>query len=66
MDGTCVLCKSAEETRDHLLYGCIFSQLWKEVIMLYGLTKEVSSWCGEVQWAIQRLKGRSLISVLLE
>ena len=62
VDGSCVLCKSVEETKDHMFYGCIFSQqLWKEVLLLCGLTKEVFGWCGEVQWEIQKPKGKCLI-----
>ena len=33
LDSTCVLCKQEDETRDHLLFGYIFSQeIWKEVL----------------------------------
>ena len=40
MEGTCVLCKQEEETKDHLSFSCIFSQqIWKEVILLCGLSK---------------------------
>ena len=50
VDGMCVPCRSAEETRDHLFYGCTFSQqIWKEMLLLCGPSREVSSWCAEFQ-----------------
>ena len=58
VDGVCVLCGGAEETRDHLFSECIFSkQLWKEILVLSGHTRGVSNWSGELQWVLQRCKG---------
>ena len=39
--------------------------LWKEVLMLCEEPREVNSWREEVEWAIKRLKGKSLKSVIL-
>ena len=62
----CELCKSAVETREHLFYDCNFSrQLWIEILSLCGQSREVTSWQGELQWAIQRLRGKSLNAVIL-
>ena len=66
VNGTFVLCKNEEETRDHLFFGCNFSrQIWKKVLQICGYSRETSSWTGELQWAIQMLKGKSLNSTIL-
>ena len=66
VNDVCELCRSAGETRDHLFYGCIFSQqIRNEILLLCGHTRRVSSWNGKLQRAMQRLKGRSLASVIL-
>ncbi|KAE8711217.1 hypothetical protein F3Y22_tig00110300pilonHSYRG00043 [Hibiscus syriacus] len=37
-DGLCVLCKEAQETRNHLFMECpLASSLWKEILLLTGL-----------------------------
>ena len=67
MDGICVLCKEEEESRDHMFFGCSYSKkIWQEVLKLCGLTREIVSWQEEVAWAIQRLRGKALISLLLK
>ena len=44
MDGSCAFCNE-QETRDHLFFGCSFSQeLWKEVLQMNGLKKKVLPW----------------------
>ena len=41
----CDLCKQKNETRNHMFFGCEFSRsIWKEVLQLSGLRKEVLSW----------------------
>ena len=66
MNGECELCRDADETRDHLFYDCNFSQqLWNEVLSLCGQSRRVTSWQGELQWAIQRLRGKSLMTEIL-
>ena len=53
VDGNCILCRSAVETRDHLFYGCVFSkQIWKEVLNLSTYSREPSDWDEELQWTI--------------
>ncbi|XWS53794.1 hypothetical protein CRYUN_Cryun10bG0030900 [Craigia yunnanensis] len=42
-----------------------FHNIFEKRFCSCGLTREVSSWSVEVQWANQRLKGKSLISVIL-
>ena len=41
VDGTCVLCKQEEESRDHLFFECLFSQkLWHEISdLLWSLNR---------------------------
>ena len=65
VNGECELCRSADETRDHLFYDCSFSQqLWSEVLSLSGQSRRVTSWQEELQW-IQRLREKSLNAVIL-
>ena len=65
MEGNCVFC-GEQETKSHLFFGCSFSQrIWKKVLQLCGLQRRVLNWEQEVQWAIQRLKGKALTSMLM-
>ena len=66
VDDKCVMCRNAEETRDHVFFGCtFFKKIWNEVLALCGKAKEVTSWREKVEWAISRLKGKSLSSTIL-
>ena len=54
------------ESKDHLFFDCSFSiEVWGAVLQLCGLNKSILGWNVELEWAIQRLKGKSLISVML-
>ena len=67
VDGNCILCRSAVETRDHLFYGCAFlKQVWKEVLNLSTYSRELSDWDEELQWTIQRTKGKNLKAIILK
>ena len=47
-------------------FGCRFSQsVWKEILQLSGLRREVMSWADELQWAYQKLKGKALITLIM-
>ena len=65
-DMLCILCKQEEESRDHLFFGCSFLKVvWKMVLSLSGLNRAVFDWQWEFTWAVQRLRGKALISKLL-
>ena len=67
MDGLCTLCKQEQETRDHLFLACSFSNvIWRRVLSLCGLNREVLSWNGELAWAVKKLKGKALITMVLK
>ena len=54
------------ESKDHLFFDCSFSiEVWGAVLQLCGLNKSILGWNVELEWAIRRLKGKSLISVML-
>ena len=54
--GICVLCKQ----------GCNFSKnIWKEIMEMCGLKRELYGWEEELKWAYQKLKGKSLLSIIL-
>ena len=64
--GICRLCQKEGETRDHLFFECCYSKaVWKIVLQLCGLQREVYSWDVEVNWAIKKLKGKSLVAIIL-
>ena len=65
-DGSCAFCNE-QETRDHLFFGCSFTkELWKKVLQMSGLQRRVLTWDQELKWAINKLKGKALISNLLK
>ena len=67
LDEDCILCKEEKESRDHMVFACSFSRaIWKRILSLCGLQREVLSWIGELSWAVRKLKGKSLLSKLLE
>ena len=66
IDGNCVFCNE-QETRNHLFFECNFSKgIWKEIMCRCGLNRRILSWESEVKWAVERLKGKALISTLLK
>ena len=65
--GTCCNCQKEEETRDHLFFGCSYAKnIWKEILQLCGLHRDVRPWEEELTWAVQRIKGKVLISIVLK
>ena len=67
MRGTCYNCQMEMETRDHIFFGCSYAKdIWKQVLQLCGLSREVKIWSEELAWAIQRIKGKVLISMVLK
>ena len=62
----CCNCKEEMEIRDHLFFGCSYAKcIWKQILQLCGLNRDVGSWLEELEWAIQRIKGKALISIVL-
>ena len=67
LDRGCVLCHNVKESRNHIFFGCSFSKgIWKEVLSLCHLDRGVLDWEQELKWAVQRLKGKAMISSLLK
>ncbi|XVF65456.1 hypothetical protein PTKIN_Ptkin09bG0250800 [Pterospermum kingtungense] len=65
-DGVCKLCCDALESRDHIFFECPYSkQVWNEILRLCNLSRAVHKWNTELQWAVQKLKGKALISMVL-
>ena len=49
-----------------MFFTCRFSKsIWKRVLTVCGLQREVLSWVEELNWAIKKLKGKWLISKVL-
>ncbi|XVF84249.1 hypothetical protein PTKIN_Ptkin17bG0015600 [Pterospermum kingtungense] len=62
----CKLYSVEEEDRDHLFYGCLFSQqIWQGILQLCGVRRPVTDWHRELRWAMERFKGKALLSVIL-
>ena len=63
---TCKLCLADMETRDHLFFGCNFSkEVWQVILQMGELKRAVLGWFAELNWTIKKLKGRSLITIIL-
>ena len=59
MEGKSKLWYNAMESRNHLFFGCLFSQgVWKEVLRMCGLNRKVLGWEQELEWVMRRLKVR--------
>ncbi|XP_039006622.1 uncharacterized protein LOC120134212 [Hibiscus syriacus] len=66
-DVNCVLCGLEAESREHIFFGCSFAKgLWGFILALCGVSRMVSSWDGELAWAIHCLKCKSLIVMILK
>ena len=47
-------------------FGCSYSiAIWRAILQLCGLRREVHGWAAELNWAVKKLKGRSLVSIIL-
>ncbi|KAE8663142.1 hypothetical protein F3Y22_tig00113096pilonHSYRG00099 [Hibiscus syriacus] len=63
----CLLCSIKPETRDHIFFECgLTNALWGAILSLRGVNRNVSSWNGELAWAIHCFKGKSLIVRVLK
>ena len=63
---TCCNCQKEKETRDHLFFGYSYAKdIWKKIMQLYGLHRDVGLLAKELTWAVQRIKGKALISIIL-
>ena len=52
--------------RDHIFFCCSYSKtLWKNILLLCDLQREVGNWEEEISWVVRMIKGKSLISVIL-
>ncbi|XVE83810.1 hypothetical protein DITRI_Ditri16bG0117100 [Diplodiscus trichospermus] len=66
VDVGCVLCEREVESRDHIFFGCCYSKaVWKEILKLCGLERGVLTWNKELSWAVNKLKARSLILMVM-
>ena len=49
-----------------MFFGCSFSKvIWKSVLKLCNIRREVGSWSEEIHWVVKKMKGRALISLIL-
>lgn len=63
----CKLCGQEDESRSHLFIMCSFSkQVWKQVLMLCGIMRNVQDWNYELFWAVKNSKGKTLSARILQ
>ncbi|KAL4309116.1 hypothetical protein GQ457_01G028970 [Hibiscus cannabinus] len=63
----CWLCGGHSETRNHNFSECGFSRgIWRAILRLCCVTREVTDWDGELGWAVRMLNGKSLIVIILK
>ncbi|KAL4367392.1 hypothetical protein GQ457_05G034820 [Hibiscus cannabinus] len=67
IDTSCNLCNSSQESRDHLFFSCPYSIfVWEHILHLCRLHRQIRTWNQELLWALENLKGKSLIVVILK
>ncbi|OMO78705.1 reverse transcriptase [Corchorus capsularis] len=63
----CVLCGQHTDCRDHIFFTCDYSKkVWMKVLAACRLHRTVGNWHYEFQWALSKLKGKSLLSLILK
>ncbi|KAL4347898.1 hypothetical protein GQ457_17G004710 [Hibiscus cannabinus] len=66
VDGTCVMCGEALESRNHILFSCSGTKaIWSEVLLLCNTSRGSLNWDQEVEFGIKLLRGKSLIVLVL-
>ena len=62
----CCFCQVELEIKDHIFFRCDYAkEIWKQILQLYGLHREIRSWIDELAWVVNRVKGEALISIVL-
>ncbi|KAL4386944.1 hypothetical protein GQ457_09G010620 [Hibiscus cannabinus] len=66
LDETCVMCGGGIETYNHLFFECASTKLvWKEILLLCGISREVFSWEQELDLAVMLLEvSRDVLSIV--
>ncbi|XP_019244491.1 PREDICTED: uncharacterized protein LOC109224365 [Nicotiana attenuata] len=57
----CALCMTdEEETHDHLFFECSYSKfIWKQILRLFGIDRQVGRWQEEIEWMATKTKSRN-------
>ncbi|KAL4348604.1 hypothetical protein GQ457_17G026360 [Hibiscus cannabinus] len=65
-ENCCIFC-AAEESRNHLFFECGFArEVWRGVLAMCLLNQGVLDWDAEIEWAIDFMKGKSLLTFILK
>ena len=65
VDEACSFCQQEKETRDHVFFGCTFAKsVWERVMQLCGLCRGIGSWDEELKWAVMKIKGKVVVSII--
>ncbi|XVF78980.1 hypothetical protein PTKIN_Ptkin14bG0182000 [Pterospermum kingtungense] len=66
VDETCSCCANGRETKDHIFIECAFAkQVWMEIHKLCGIIRPLMNWPVEIHWAVNKFKGKALLSMIL-
>jgi hypothetical protein len=61
VDGNCVFCRNAIETRNHIFFDCSFSKrIWRNVMALCLISDPQFCWEHLVEWGSMHLKRKGL------
>ncbi|XP_060200123.1 uncharacterized protein LOC132628355 [Lycium barbarum] len=64
-DQKCPLYDDANETTDHLFFGCSYStDVWKSLLIWQGISRSLMEWNEEIDWAVTNARGRAAGSIL--
>ncbi|KAE8726150.1 Detected protein of unknown function [Hibiscus syriacus] len=59
----CLFYDLVPETMSNIFFECEYAKnLWKAILLLFGVNHRVSHWDGELSWATHYFKGKSLIT----
>lgn len=61
LDPSCLFCKVAVESREHLFFTCPCTKtLWEKVLQLSGVNRPVRDWSEEFLLATRQLRGKPI------
>ncbi|XVE93364.1 hypothetical protein REPUB_Repub01dG0185700 [Reevesia pubescens] len=67
VNGYCILCNSAHESRNHLFFERgFFKGVWGVILQFCQISRRIGNWSEEVNWALRKLKGKSLLTVIIK
>lgn len=67
LNSDCLLCGAHEESYSHLFFECLFvKDILVHVLQNCRVLRRILGWNAELSWAISKIKGKALLSVVLK